>query len=979
MSDKLSTATLKQGVLFNKYQNKIIKNTIKKKYLKRNVSVVEGFDTSTNTNITEVENLQSELNTLLGQYNSSQNQLMSKTNEYVEVTSSTNPYFNKNIRFNNGTICYVTSRGIARPYTSEEVFKNNSGKNGCPSKEYIDVNIPWLSSYTEGKVIPTNPPLMVGKIMRENDVCGNEGSNVFVNSMVTNPSSSSYVGCYNDISSSLVISIIPGVSSNDENEIIINASSTYLNNDNTFGPWHVFDQNVTTIWYTSDNPNNIYNSATGIYEGKHQVTFFSSGIPKVIPGEWLEVIAPVSALKSYSILPNQSNIDLANSHSPNSWYVIGIKSDNSGVQLDYQENQEFNLSMKTYVINNTESYYGYILLITKVGNNNKTTDRNCVQIASWNLYSDTNTNFDDSQRAMTLDANIGYLTEEKCKQYAIDRGFKYYGLQNKKPDGTSACLVSNNITRTKMYGESNIITAVPIWSSNISNPNTSNTNVNNCTLTNSGQLLIKNNNNEIRFETPSDPLCAFGGGINSIQASWGANCPGVPNQGNVDSIISGIIPNGTISKSYRIGDNFTRPQYNPTTCFGSYSSSYKCGGNSTAKIIDISGQGVQSWQQIANYDCSAEVNACKYTLILQDDGNVCIYKDGSNVALWSTNTINRIQDPNPNWVASKGKNGVNKLVSGERLNVGEWIGSTNGSLKLMMQRNGNLVLYTSNSRSGCSAQNGKMVGSEWVNAVYEINKVGVPENLNKFGYVTPSGSLVEYPSSMIKKGNTYEQIPNYDSIGNNLASLPLENSSEETCKSSCNSDINCAGFVFDKSNKKCWKKDNNIFPKGLRQQNNNMDIYIRNSEITNLSSSCNKTINNIDTNTWENYFKDGNMSPSYICGIEKLNETKNVDLTSLKIQIANLANQIVFKMNNLQSITLNLNDESAAIKSKLLNNLDYYKEIQSEFSKYTNNNNMNNILSETDIEVLKGNYNYMFWSILAIAFVIITINITKKK
>ena len=73
------------------------------------MSVIEGFDTSSKTNIAEVKNLQSELNTLLGQYNSSQNQLMNKTNEYVEVTSSTNPYFNKNI-FKNAKI--RTEQGI---------------------------------------------------------------------------------------------------------------------------------------------------------------------------------------------------------------------------------------------------------------------------------------------------------------------------------------------------------------------------------------------------------------------------------------------------------------------------------------------------------------------------------------------------------------------------------------------------------------------------------------------------------------------------------------------------------------------------------------------------------------------------------------------------------------------------------------------------------------------------------------------------
>jgi hypothetical protein len=41
-------------------------------------------------------------------------------------------------------------------------------------------------------------------------------------------------------------------------------------------------------------------------------------------------------------------------------------------------------------------------------------------------------------------------------------------------------------------------------------------------------------------------------------------------------------------------------------------------------------------------------------------------------------------------------------------------------------------------------------------------------------------------------------------------------------------------------------------------------------------------------------------------------------------------------------------------------------------------NDVNGMLSNTDIVVLQENYNYIFWSVLAIGIVTVTINLMKK-
>jgi hypothetical protein len=39
---------------------------------------------------------------------------------------------------------------------------------------------------------------------------------------------------------------------------------------------------------------------------------------------------------------------------------------------------------------------------------------------------------------------------------------------------------------------------------------------------------------------------------------------------------------------------------------------------------------------------------------------------------------------------------------------------------------------------------------------------------------------------------------------------------------------------------------------------------------------------------------------------------------------------------------------------------------------------MDGIIRDSDITVLKENYNYLFWSILAVGTVLVTMNVTKK-
>jgi hypothetical protein len=54
------------------------------------------------------------------------------------------------------------------------------------------------------------------------------------------------------------------------------------------------------------------------------------------------------------------------------------------------------------------------------------------------------------------------------------------------------------------------------------------------------------------------------------------------------------------------------------------------------------------------------------------------------------------------------------------------------------------------------------------------------------------------------------------------------------------------------------------------------------------------------------------------------------------------------------------------------------KQTKTKIKNFDKKSNMDGILQNSDITVLQQNYSYMFWSILAIGTVIISMNISKK-
>ena len=961
--------------------------------------------------LTQLTNLQSRYNTLQSQYNDAQTNMNTNSLVSINRTSSKNPYLNKNIRFTTGHVCYVNNLGVVKWIPSDKIWY--SLKN-CSDKTYIDVNIPWLSEYgTPGTIIPTEPSLISGTNMVAKQGCGNEGQNVYVSRLITNPSSS-YVGCYNDKPAATLTNAIPiMVSSNKANGFEAYASSTA---SNATEPGRAFDQNPETYWHSAYDNSTKYNAITGIYEGNNYVTVktINSGILN-IKGEYLLIQMPranaddVQNIKvtQYSIAPRLDN-NLFLTRSPNTWYLIGSK-DYEWYEVDRQVDQTFsNGDPKVFSVANPGDYNKYLLLVENVGNSDQTTLRDCLQIAELNLFTSSDSTFTDADRAMIYNSSsIGYTSYGECEKYAVNNDFQYFGLQDLQEDGTAQCLVSNDYDRTLSYGDaSKQVTISPIWSSNTSGQTYT------MQVSGLGKMLIYDINTAIVFNSNADVTdCVNWGTILVDSATYGGNCSSasVP-IGNVTDKVGGenVKCNYNESCSIPISDGtFGDPA---PGCSKSFDIAYKCGGNPYSRNL------TPAEGQTMILDCKDYIQTtCLFFMILQDDCNMCLYKgkdpSEQKEVVWTTGTNGKQQGTNPDWEASKGKYGRNYMTNGETLAADEWIGSNDGSIKLIMQSDGNLVLYTSETKSGCSIKDYKPYGSSWVNAVYKIVPPGNKSSLGKVAYIDEESRSKEYPSSLLSYSNQYQLLNDFDTDGNDIQQIETSNK-EQGCIDACNANGDCAGFVYQPSGNTCYLKSS----VGEKQfyANSGIIMGVRKPQIlSSVSGSCSKTIVDVDSIQYDHYSKGDLMTSDTTCGSSIVLDEDKANLTNLQNNMLSVGDQMASQTNDLNTKNNNIYNTMSKNSVQFNKNVDQYKQndnkIKSELNlpgKFQTNNNtnvnkregmsnlvrtvdpapekmltmndLNSMLSDTDLRVLQENYSYIFWSILAVGLLTVTINQIKK-
>jgi len=923
-----------------------------------------------------LDSVQEEYEKAVRDLNNLKEKIAKQTNDYFSRVEPKNKYLGKNIQIGD-KILYVTNNGVAKLYPNADVFNANAGNYGCPaSSAVLKMDFPWSNDYSSpGAVLPTTPQLIIGTPMTKGQACGNEGANVYVNSLVNNPTSS-YVGCYNNQAPSEDIMFVPKMTaSNNANGFRVGSSGVYQNNNNFAGPWCAFDGNVNTWWHSmtvQDNPEHNYDPNTGKYKGWMNLTYpDKNNKTQYCWGEFLSVnfgsLEPIPLTK-YSIQGRQGCCGDPNGRDPNSWYIFGFntRKSTSWEYVDNRSNVSFNWQKKTFTVQDPKPYNNYLIMITSVGDPNSPVGlRDTVQIASWELYTSQTTN--TSTPAMK---NIGKMDFESCQTYSLNSGNQYFGLQSTDSNGVGNCMVSNDLAGSQMYGKANDFTMVPVWSTGTNNSGAT------TTLTNTGSLSVLNSASSSVYAT-SNPSSA-GGYVGCYGDTYDrAMDYTVSNTGAVGN------PNGPYDWSMTVDKCRTTAINNKydyyaiqagSVCFLSnninktmkHGKSGNCGGSGNNITGGCWANAVYSVKQTGNY-----------FLILQDDGNLVIYKGTGPTdqqdGVWSTGTNGKQRDSNPSFTAAKGKYGKNWMPMGSSLAPNEFIGSNKGDMALIMQTDGNLVLYTFTANISCKPMsNGKTSGADGINALYQLKDIGVPSNVGNLGYVDENDMLHPYPSSNSENGAGYSKFGSTNIGGNDINTV---SGTVQQCQTACDNNPKCTGFVYVAGTTGYLKSATSYsskFPSA------GTDIYVKNKIPKNLPIGVDSTTNNIDSITYQKYMNGGPPANQY--GLANATSVQQNQLNQLQQRVSMLSNQMTNNNNKLSTDTstvTNQTDKNMSGLSNYVSNLvDTKQQIKEGFGN-KRKNNIDNLLTDSDITVLQQNYDYLFWSILATGTVLVSMSVLK--
>jgi hypothetical protein len=960
---------LNQGKKYKKYQNKI-ENSLEKNAIK--LSGKEGYANLNGNSLTKetqnvisqnnytnqqqnINDLRQEYHSTLKQYESLINQINGNVTGYMERTNPNNPYLNKVVSFSNGTVCYVTNQGVAKGITSTQIWQTLN----IPQTVQVTLEIPWLSSYnTPGTQIPTKPPLISGTALVSGQSVGNEGSNVFVNEFLPSDVNPNYIGCYAANSSNNNVTFIGGSppplngpqiqNGNFSQPVLQNNTYEYITSSSTVPGWYFGGAcliNNSTAWEFAMP-----------YPGGNQCV----SIQDVC---YMYCTLNLSTGVNYTLTFSACSRPCCNST-------------NVGNPINLQLYTSSNAFISTIAnftpspVNTWQNFsYTFTVPTTQI----------------YNLYFyGTNTNGDQSTAIANVALNstntaAGSYSYSDCQQAAINSGYQYFGLQNANTStGLGYCAVSNSQPAITQYGISTVPSkAISLWSSN-----TSNQTGNSAILSVTGSLQVINSSGQAVYSSPStnaNPPNYLGCYGDKSTRAMTSNA----NNGSQSFDLSGCLQKAEDGGFQYFGLQNSTSGKN-AQCFLSNNISQTMEYGPATNCTQIS-DGSWSGGGWSNAVYNTTLPQSNYFLILQDDGNMCIYRgtgpSDNQGFIWCSGTNGQTQAANPAMTSQNGFNGQNWIASGTTLAAGDFIGSTNGNLALVMQTDGNLVLYTYQMQTNCQRMNdGNMGGGVGGNAMYNIGMTAVPQNMGQLAYIDADSNLYTYPSTNITYSGNYSVFNNSTTTGNDLQNGSTANTTVSNCQTACDNNADCAGFVFDNSNSTCYQKSYNMYPYGSGSLTNsvNTDIYIKSRMPLSPPLGVSQNTNGTDTVTYQNYNNQGPVGAEY--GLSNATSVQKQQLQQLQDKMNLLSRSISDLTSDFQTGSINAERQSTKNVTGIQNYLTDIERTNVEIGSVANQNsgNVQNILNDSDIVVLQKNYNYLLWSILAAGTVLISMNIVKK-
>ena len=522
---------------------------------------------------------------------------------------------------------------------------------------------------------------------------------------------------------------------------------------------------------------------------------------------------------------------------------------------------------------------------------------------------------------------------ESCQEAALNSGSSYFGLQGFDPStNLSSCYITKDVSAAKKYGESttmcNADSEGNVYGNTLVNAVYDNPSGNTTYVGTYGDApsrampLVNNGSNTFTYESCKQKAISTGSKYFGLQNL---------NSGNQ-------LAQCTLSNDFTEASKYGK-KYN----FSTGKDGKKYGGGWSNAIYQVE-------SDLANYQ------GC--------------YNDSAD-----SPAMTPVGNGSATYSFSSCKEAA--ITSGSKYFALQ--GTAAGSSKCFVSNDSSSVKKYGEAKPCTKSLDGKTYGNNGINAIYQMNQLGDPSVVGKMGYVDFNSKVTEIPDSMIELETTYNKYDNYGTTSKSI--YTLQNATYDSAADKCNSSSSYYGFTIDSSTNVAQFYGKDIINPSTRILQPNTTLYIRNQSIKNLNSACNKKVTTIDSAQWKNYVKNsGYMTPSTTCDLSDAITGASKKSDKIQAQIIATAKRIVAILTNLNKQSATINNTTGLNTNTIQANIQKYNDVIVQMGEFTDvrENNIGNIVKESDIIVLQENYGYMFWSILAIATIIITMNIMRK-
>jgi|LauGreDrversion4_2_1035121.scaffolds.fasta_scaffold00204_3 hypothetical protein len=250
------------------------------------------------------------------------------------------------------------------------------------------------------------------------------------------------------------------------------------------------------------------------------------------------------------------------------------------------------------------------------------------------------------------------------------------------------------------------------------------------------------------------------------------------------------------------------------------------------------------------------------------------------------------------------------------------------------------------------------------------------DSLGSTYYITDDLKKVKYPDNLItSEGENFLFVGNYNSIGNDITSG--SGLSLEQVKDKCLKTPGATGFVMTNDGR-YYIKNKNMWPRGNRQTDPNIQLYIRNTMVVN-HNSCSKVVEFSTQDNILGYMDSGEtMTSSKKCSLGLISKRDFTDINNKYQKLNKLLDKMYAKITELTKLDVNLNkkllSEHRLLKKNLQKYENTYKEIRNEDSLIQQNLALED---DANIQMLSYNTKYIIWSMLALGITIGTMRMLK--